>query len=138
MKKKIIVTIFVFLSLTIMSHFALSKANFKLSKDADITDISQGISQGHKNHPDAKHCGQFNLNGKQVTKFLKHAKVITGRQFQHDYDWSPCFVEGHLTQNNQSILWKILASKKGLIQFESGEAVLLYCKRCKSPPFFDF
>ena len=102
-----------------------------------LLEIQTGITPGYEGHPDASYCKDFKMTESQIRDFFSKAKVISSSQLHDEYDWSPCYIEGKLSQGTETSIWKIYASKVGEIKKKNSDTINLGCKNC-GRPFFNF
>lgn len=100
-----------------------------------ILTIKQGVEEKYKVHPDAKFCGNFNMNQSEVRHFFALSVSITTNEQHYQYAWSPCFVVVSIEENNKKFQWQIFAS--GVARMIGNKKNVLGCEKC-GKPFFKF
>ena len=81
-------------------------------------------------------CRDFRPSAAQVRRFLSTAGTTDAESADATLDRSPCYASGRVTfSNGRSARWTIEQYGVGTLDWPSGKQVLLYCDRCRQPPF---
>ncbi|WP_200904652.1 hypothetical protein [Pseudomonas trivialis] len=94
---------------------------------SDIDDIS--ISGFHSEEPERCRPSDVALDEQKVVSFFKRAVPIDGRTLHDEYDWAPCYLEGTLSYQGKSCMWRVRAGATAQISCAATEQYF-GCKDC--------
>jgi len=81
-------------------------------------------------------CKDFSLTQKNVEEYFSTTKRVTGNDYRHMLDWSPCFVKGKIFLDNGNVgEWGIHQYKAGTINFGTDKTIYMFCPKCKAKQF---
>lgn len=93
--------------------------------------IEQQSRSEHSDEYAIQTCKSFTLRASQVAQFLEQATEIDSRFHTHDR-YSPCHVTGAVEfADGSKGQWQIHSGRTGILKKENGQAVVLYCKKCR-------
>ncbi len=81
-------------------------------------------------------CEEFILTKKNLLEYFRIAKRVNRNDYRHKLDWSPCYVKGKIYLDDGEIGgWGIHQYRGGVINFDSGETIYMYCPTCEAKTF---
>ena len=132
--------------LVILVCFPVNQVNAYISLlEKNLTIKSVEITYNGFMYPDAIlpedpiECLNFKLTEKDVYNFFQFSNRINDKQYQEDYNYSPCFSRGSLEfENGEKAYWIIYRSRAGYIFHRDIPLQEYFCKDCKSPPYYEY
>lgn len=80
------------------------------AKQIVVINVRHGIEDGVGRDPIADVCRPFRMSSRQVEHFLRIARSISVEEFDHAWDWAPCYVSGRMEADHTLFEWQISAS----------------------------
>lgn len=99
-----------------------SVEKIRRAKEIVVIDVRHGIETGVGTDPIADACRPFRMSPRQVERFLRLARSISVEEFDHAWDWLPCYASGRLQADHTPFEWQISASGVAKVWSQSGKS----------------
>jgi hypothetical protein len=112
--------------------------DFRSAKQITVSGVHHGIEDGPAEDPIANMCRTFRVSPRQVKLFLRTSRTISSEEFDHGWEWLPCYATGTAKVDQVSVEWKISASgvaKVWLLTNHDSELILGCDEDCQRRVF---